>query len=439
MASQTKSNTNGKSNTIIETAGQTFSDGAALELVSNSTTHRFDLLLWDGRKGTISDSFERDGCTYHAPKSRQDFYRAIRLPARSTGYASARELFQEISGEFKRNLDVEERVSNLYASFSISSWAADLLPIVPSLCISGPDPQTGIEALRLLSCFCRHPLMLADVTPAVLRSLPMQLSLTLLIQQEELKPNLQRLFRSANYGGFFCVGSGGRIVDLSGPKAIFCGDGADLGSLGNGVIYVSATPSRSRSPALDEQALQKLASEFQPRLLAYRLKNHSRIHQVQKDFPELTPATQQLARALAACFPEDPDLGCEMVQLLKLQDEEVQGQSFYDVNYAITEVLLGLIHSGQQRGERVDELARNVNALLWSRGETLTYSAEEIGWTLRGLNIPRHSIASGRQVLLKQETRQIVHRLARFYGLACAEKDCPQCAEGEAIVNKQLV
>lgn len=431
--------TNDKSLSITS-AGEVFDDGALIELVSGSSTSTNpDLLLWNNNKVTIGSSVKKDGRIYRAPKLRQDFYRAIRLPASSSGYASARKLFEALDAEFKHRLDLGERESSLLACFAISSWIGDCLPIMPSLCISGPDQQTGVGTLRLLSCFCRHSLMLADVTPAVLRSLPTQLSLTLLIHQEELKPNMKRFFRLSSYRGVYCVGRGGKVVDLSGPKAIFCANGTDLGALGEAVIHVSVAPSSSRLSAPKEQALRELAKEFQPRLLAYRLKNYPKIEEVKGDFPELTTATRQLARAVAACFPEDPDLACQVVQLLKPQDEETRGRCFYDVNYAIVEVLLGLIHSRKQREERVDELAKNVNALLWSRGETLSYSAEEVGWKLRGLNIPRHSSTSGRQVLLTRETKLVVHRLAQSYGVPRAEKDCRDCAESEANVDKGLM
>ena len=84
---------------------------------------------------------------------------------------------------------------------------------------------------------------------------------------------------------------------------------------------------------------------------------------------------------------------------------------------------------------RVDELAKDVNALLRSRGEILEYSAEEIGWKLKDLNIPRHTSSSGRQVLLGRETSQRVHRLAQVYDLPCShriEPDCPDCNQAQS-------
>jgi len=192
------------------------------------------------------------------------------------------------------------------------------------------------------------------------------------------------------------------------------------------VIHISVTPSQLQSFALDEQVQNEIANHFQPRLLMYRLKNYGKVCESRVEVSEFTFVMRQLARSVAMCFPEDAELARDAVQLLRPQDEEVRGQRSRDVNCAIVEILLGNIHQRKQRAVKVDELAKDLNALLQSRGELIEYSAEEIGWKLKGLNIQRHSDRSGRQVLLDRGTSQIVHRLARAYDLPC-----PQCVEGD--------
>ena len=177
-------------------------------------------------------------------------------------YGSARGLFAESLDLFQRHLDLPERESSLLTCFSISTWLADRLPTAPSLTISGPDQELGIDVLRLLSCVCRHPLMLAEVTPGNFRSLPMQLSLTLLLDQQGLKPNMQRLFRASSYRGLHLPGNRGSVVDLYGPKAIFCGNDAAVDTLSGGVIHISVAPSQLQSSALDEQAQNEIANPF---------------------------------------------------------------------------------------------------------------------------------------------------------------------------------
>jgi hypothetical protein len=348
-------------------------------------------------------------------------------------------LFVDIAGLFRHHLDLPELESSLLACFAISTWLTDRLPTAPSLAISGPEPELGIDVLRLLSCVCRHPLILAEVTLGGLRSLPMQLGPTLLLNQQELKPNLQRLFRASSYRGLHLPGNQGRLVDLYGPKAIFIGNNAAIGALSGAVIQISVTPSELQASAPGEQVQNDIANSFQPRLLMYRLKNAGKVHECQVDVSSFTFATRQLARTLALCFPEDAGLASDAVQLLRPQDDQLRGQRSCDVNCAIVEILWAITHKGKQREVQVDELAQDVNALLQSRGETLEYSAEQIGWKLKGLNIPRHSSSFGRQVLIGRDTGQSVHRWARAYDLPCTKHestDCPDCNHAKDALSK---
>jgi len=362
----------------------------------------------------------------------------MRLPSRCTKYSSARDLFVEIADLFKRHVDLPERESNLLSCFSICSWLADRLPTAPTLTISAPDQELGIDVLRVLSCVCRHPLMLAEVTPGGFRSLPMHLSLTLLLNQPELNPNMRRLFRASNYRGLHLPGNRGSVVDPCGPKAIFCGNDTAVDALGGGVIHISVAPSLLQSSALDEQVENDISNHFQPLLLMYRLTNFGKVHESRVDVSQFTFTTRQLARSLAMCFPEDSKLAGDTVQLLRPQDDEIRGQRSRNVNCVIVEILWAVIHDGKQRCVKVEELAKNANALLRSREETFEYSAEEIGWALRNLNISRHTTSSGRQVLFGRETSQAVHRLARVYDLQLqhAETGCPDCNQDKAIVYK---
>jgi hypothetical protein len=240
-----------------------------------------------------------------------------------------------------------------------------------------------------------------------------------------LKPNMQRLLRASSYRGLHVPGNRGSLIDLYGPKAILCGNDAAVDTLGGGVIHISVAPSQLQSSSLDEQVQNEIANHFQPRLLMYRLKNCGKVCESRVEVLEFTFAMRQLARSVAMCFPRDAELARDAVRLLRPQDEEVRGQRSRDVNCGIVEILFGNIHQRKLRAVKVDELAKDVNALLQSRGELIEFSAAEVGWKLRGLGIQRCSDRRGRQVLLNRGTSQIVHRLARAYDLPR-----PQCVEG---------
>jgi len=434
-----KNGLNAKRSCIIS-AGEILTDGAMIELVSGSSgLDKPRLLLWNGRNATVGTRVQHGAHTYEVPDLAPSLCRATRLPPHCTDYGSAHDFFVAVTDLFNLHLNLPKWASSLLACFSIGTWLADRLPSVPTLVISGPDEELGVDALRLLSCICRHPLMLAEVTPGGFRSLPTQMSFTLLLDQQELKPNMQRLLRASKYRGLHLPGNRGSLVDLYGPKAILCGNDAAADTLGGGVIHISVTPSQLQSSALDEQILVEIANKFQPRFLMYRLKNSEKVREARVDVSGFTFATRQLARTLAMCFPEDSELAREAVQLLRPQDQEVRAQRSRDVNCAIIEILWADVHGRKQRGVKVDELAKDVNALLRSRGEIFEYSAEEIGWKLKSLNIQRHSDRSGRQVLLERETSQNVHRLVRAFDLPCsqrAEANCPDCNQTKTALAK---
>ena len=418
------------SNAAFVSAGEMLPDGTMIELVScPSHLDKPNLLLWRGRKANIGPRVEHGGCTYEAPKLDPILWRAMRLPAGCRDYGSARALFDGIRNLFQRHLGLPESESGLIASFAISTWLADRLPSAPGLTISGPDEELGVDVLLLLSCVCRHPFLLAALTPAAFRSLPMELALTLLLVQQDLKANMQILLRSSRYHGMHLAGNRGRVVDRYGATAIFCGNEAAVNHLGGGAIHVSLPPSQSQSCALDEHALNEIANHFQPRLLMYRLKSSGKVRESQVDVSELTFATGRLARTLAACFPEDSELARDTVRLLGPQDEDARLQRANSIECAIVEVLLGFIHEQKLTEMKVWDLADLANCLLRSRGEILEYSAEEVGWKLKGLDLVRHRTSSGSQIQFDRQTSQQVHRRARAYGLGSLRVEtCSECA-----------
>jgi hypothetical protein len=227
-------------------------------------------------------------------------------------------------------------------------------------------------------------------------------------------------------------------VDLYGPKAILWDSDAAIDNYGEGVIQISL-PASPHWPALDEHRREEIANDFQPRLLMYRLKNYAKVRESRVDVSQFTVATRRLACALAACFPGDPGLVRDTILLLRPQDEEIRAQRFLDVAYILVEILWGEIHSREHKQVSVSKLAKDANALLLSRGEFREYSAEEVGWKLKHLNIPKHTDTSGRQVLLDHDTSRRVHRLAQTYDLPRSQHvrdGCSDCAASESPVAK---
>jgi hypothetical protein len=423
--------------TYIITAGEIFPAGQVIELVrSASGLTKPDLLFWNGEKSTVGRRIKYGDRLYEAPEIDTALYRTIRLPDRCSNYDSARALFDAIGELYERHLGLLRPESRLLACFPLSTWLADRLANPLSLAICCSDEALGIDVLRLLDCLCRHPLLLTEVTPASLRSLPMHLSPTLLLNQQELRPNLQRVLRASCYPGLTFTGAAGSMVELSCAKAIFCGNDDALDALAGDVMRVPLMPSRLRPSNLDEKTRQQIADDFQPQLLSYRLQNCSKVHRSDIDVSRFAIATQPVARALAQCFPADPELAADAVQLLLPQDDEIRRERTLEVDYVIVEILLAMLHQQNHTAVGVKDLTKDVNVLLQARGEIWSYSPEEIGRQLVGLKIARKRNGSGQKVQFDRDTSQSLHRSARAYDLLSGEHSragCTDCGEAQAV------
>jgi|SRR5579859_2712934 len=436
VQASTEANRNG-----VPTTSEVFSDGTAIELVS-STSQRMTpkLLLWKKTGATTAAQVKYRGRIYESPELSSDFYRAIRLPAGCSDYRSVRALFKEMVSTFDQHLQLSNGDSKLLTSFAISTWLADRLPVAPNVVMSG-DQRLGVEVLKLLSCLCRRPLLLTELTPGGFRSLPLQMSLTLLIHQQSLRPSMLRLFHASTYRGLYLAGNSGSLINIYGPRAVYCRSDCAKELLGECTIHIPLAQSWPQWASLDDTVQSRIANEFQPRLLSFRLANLWNMHEPRVAGERFTAATRELAFALGACLSEDPELALETVQLLSKQDEDARMEKQCDVSCVVIEILWGLVHHGQQKNITVDELTKMVNTLLQSRGGYLNYSAEEIGWKLRGMGVPRHTSITGRQVVLDRETRQTIHDLARACELSCVGPNtgCSDCGVTQAIVSKPLM
>ena len=416
----------------VKTAGEIFPDGALIELVSGSSApNKPDLLLWNEAKAIIAPRVEHDGRIYEAAELPASVYSATWLPSGCCNYGSARELCTAIASLFTGHLGLPEEEASLLAYFSISTWFVDCLPTAPGLAMYGPVQGQGTDVLRLLRCFCRRPLMLADVTPSGLRSLPMNLHPTLLINQPGLSPRMWTLLRTSSQHGLHVPAAKGGILDLHGASAVFLG-ADDAGKIAGGeVLHLPLAPALFHF-TLDDARLEQIASDLQPKLLTYRLMNWRKVQKSDFDVPTFTFPTRELARNLGACVVDDPELEEKLSSLLESQDEDARAQRYTNIRYVILEIVLVLLHKRELSALRVGKIAELTNALLRSRGEIIEYSSAEVGWKLRQLGLSRTRDRAGKSLSLQRETSRRIHELAASSGVLSREnvrQGCPDCAK----------
>jgi len=184
-------------------------------------------------------------------------------------------------------------------------------------------------------------------------------------------------------------------------------------------------------PVIDYTVRQKIANDFQPRLLGYRLANFSKVLNSSFDAAELTPSLRELAQNLSACTPDDPELQAQVPEFLRTQDKEMRSAAWLDTNTVIIETALAFIHEGKEDYVYVGEIAQSAEEILSRRGENRKLEPRAVGARLGALGLitePRDK--KGIRLVLSSEVSRRVHELAYSFSVPSIQhgtKRCPVC------------
>jgi len=338
-----------------------------------------------------------------------------------------------MSGEFTRYLNISEDTARLFAYSSLGTWFTDCLDIAPCLSIASPAATESLAALRLLNCFCRHSLIVGEISQSGLQSLPSDLQLSLLINEPSLSTKIQNLLNTSTCRGL-SIPQNGKLIKLYGAKSIA---GREHPSMLENVIRVAISPRHgAQLSLLNRQTLEDLAREYQAKLLMYRLKNLSLVLLARPDdVVGFTLPLLEVTRNVGLCFAER-ELRSELNDLLRDQDDEVRGDRLVEHPSVVLEALLVLCHEPNRQSVTVEEITELVNALLTGRGETVCLSYRGVGAQLKSLQIftRRFSGGKNRGIHFDVPNRKKMHQLATDYDvplpLVQEGAHCPQCVQG---------
>jgi hypothetical protein len=121
--------------------------------------------------------------------------------------------------------------------------------------------------------------------------------------------------------------------------------------------------------------------------------------------------------------------------LLQAHEQALLERHMLDPCVAIVESVWEKSHKEPEMS--TDQITQRVEALLRSRGETLTFNAREIGWKLRDLGIARRHNGKCKVVRFSREMRRRIHQLAAQFGLTLPKvAGCADCEDTQLIVHK---
>jgi hypothetical protein len=403
----------------ISTAGEVFADGSVIDLVAAKTgnTNDLELLLWDGQKKRIAPEIEHQGRLYGSVQIDQTIRRAVPLPSGAQSYGSTARLLGEAAGVLEEYIGLPPAEGFLAAGWSMTTWLADRTLSPPPLLISGPDMDLAVRFFLLLQCICRRALLMADVSRSTIRTLPMNLRPTLLVNQPDLTPKVRSLWRASNYRGIFVNGRGGSILDVACAKALYLALEPAADPWSESALQLAVLPSGHELPALNDSELAGITNRFQPKMQMFRLKNVGSVTNPRQDSSKLN---------LPACIEAEPDFAKAVSPIVERQKQDALVRRACDFKAAVIEVLWDPCH--RMAEIPVDKITQLTNALLRDRGEILEYRNEEIGWCLKGFGLYRQREASGMLLRFSREHRWRVHQAARLCGLTLPLVDgCPDC------------
>jgi hypothetical protein len=297
----------------IQTFGEISSE-FIVELVAGDTpTEALKLLVWNGSSHLSSEvsianpsGAAKSSRVLYPPDVDSTLRRIMRFPTLPAPCGSARELVQDLCAVINRFIELPTKLTELVAFSVLSSWFVDCAVIPASLWIVGPRFGPGSQLLRLLNSLYRRPLLLGEISLAGLYSLPFQLRPSLLFEQWEISSDLQAFLKALHTGDGRILRKS-QVIDIGCTTAI-CTEEPLKPSASGKAIEIPIARSRRLLEVLDQQVQDKIANDFQPKLLMYRLTNARSVHASASTVSESMFAIGQFARCWEACAAGDPDL-----------------------------------------------------------------------------------------------------------------------------------
>jgi hypothetical protein len=402
------------------TAGEVFPNGAMLELLRDpSDSGRLALVHWERKRFRIAREFTIAGLRY-APVEVAGPLSRLRLPSEPKPYGSTVQLFNEVNGLLARYSELTESDLSLLTHFVFASFFSDCTRIAPCLLLSGSRAE-AIALLRMLRWVCRLAILLTD---GGLYDFPGGLKPTRLICQAGAK--IEKLLAPLQLSGFG-ISRNGSVREICSATAIYTCEGELQSSFADGCLRISIAPSRRLLSVSDEQREEATIAALQNTLLDYRIENFAKVRGSDFDIPEFSGSTRELARSLAACVVDAPELQEQLVALLQPHDEALRSERTPNIAGTLLEVLLMFCHE-RRKSAYVSEVADDANKLFARRKDILTVSARETGGRLKSLGF--HTVrldAGGRGLRFGQADCNRIHHLARRYEVPALGKGLPGC------------
>lgn len=324
--------------------------------------------------------------------------------------ATAVELVTWIKRSILAQMHLPGDAAESVALWVISTWFQDALGVLPCLVITGPACD-AMALLRILSCFCRVPVRVAEFRKGDLPTVNRGWH-TALISEPNLNNRNAALLGNLTNPGFTVVADG-RIADHAMSRAIYAGENPTSHKIQNSIhFHITAT---TAAPPSRPEWLLKTIKRIPVHLEQYRETNLDHVGSWQFVPSGLPSETAAIAKAIGSCIVDAPALRQKLVTLLKAQDRQQLSQRSGTTEALVVEAVLLL---SRQDREHVftSEIADEANHLLELRGERHKLSPETVGRRLCQLGLRTHRLSlAGNGLTFNKSTVAVVQQLATVH------------------------
>jgi hypothetical protein len=416
---------------IRPTFGEILSTGVVLELVESSSGAGVELCRWDGESFEIRSQFQEAGTIYKAGYLHPSILEATRLARGPAEYGHAGKFFWRIVDLFRHYMGFSREVAASISRAVFGTWFPDCCASPITLCITGMDMSQVMRLFRLLHILCRHPLMVASLSP----NLPFYLHPTLLVNVPRMSARAGDFWRTTNYRGTFVLGPRGTMRNIACAKVVFCETEAARRAWAPEALHIALPPTGQDFASLSELEEAQLAAGHLPQLLMFRLRSLSLLYQSEGSSCQPRFAGFPPGRDLPASIAEDPEILEALTLVREAHEMDLQASRALDPHPAIVQAVWVPAH--EEKEISTAEITKRVYALLGRRGEIFRYNSLEIGWKIRNLGLSSRHNGTRRVLRFSRETRRRVHQLAAQFGLRLPKiGDCDDC-KGTQLIGQE--
>jgi hypothetical protein len=306
-------------------------------------------------------------------------------------------------------IHLREDICSTLAFWALSTWFNDVLPIIPSIVISGSSLE-ATELLRALKVFCAKP------SPLLARFKKSDLSAldhyrTLFVCEPNLSQDLASFLGLMTSSELKTV-IGGDLIGCRRSVAVYVGERSPVGLIPYS-IPISIPP--SPNVAVRGYGNWQMTETLRQTIERYVTENSVRVQQSAFQPAGLYPDATEIARSLGNCIVGDTALQNRVVDLLRTEDDQRLSQWIDTGEAILIEAALSLSRK-QPEHIYAREIAVQANRLLDLRGERIRLTPEKVGKGLRKIGLPTRRLNhSGNGLVLDHATISRLEQLAAMY------------------------